>query len=190
VLAGATGQPPDDVAPVRFGPPVSPHLAAALAGTRIEADGLVREVRGAAAEADAVVVEGVGGALVPLHDGYAVRDLAADLGLPVIVAARAGLGTINHSLLTLESLRSAGLDVAGFVLTPWPARPGAVERSNRATIGRLGGVEVATLPHLPSPRPGLLAAAGAGLPLDRWLSRAGAGYGGPSALAGASSDPK
>jgi dethiobiotin synthetase len=119
-----------------------------------------------------------------------VRDLAADLGLPVIVAARAGLGTINHSLLTLDSLRSAGVEVAGVVLTPWPARPGEIERSNRATIAELGGVEIAILPRLASPRPALLAAAGAGLPLDRWLSCARAGYARPSALAGASSDPK
>ena len=186
----AGGCDPRTVAPVRFGPPASPHLAAALAGTRIESAGLVDLVRAAAARADAVVVEGVGGALVPLDDGYAVRDLAADLGLPVIVAARAGLGTVNHSLLTLESLRSAGLEVAGAVLTPWPAQPGEIERSNRATIARLGGVEVATLPHLPTPRPALLAAAGARLPLDRWVAGPRAGYERRSAFAGASAGPK
>jgi dethiobiotin synthetase len=188
LLAAVAGDDAGAVAPVRFGPPVSPHLAAALAGTRIEPRALVGCVRAAAAAADAVVVEGVGGALVPLDDGYAVRDLAADLGLPVIVAARPGLGTINHSLLTLEALRSSGLEVAGVVLTPWPPEPSVIERSNRETIARLGGVEVATLPRLARPRRLLLAAAGAGLPLDRWLE--GAGYRRPSALACASSTPK
>jgi dethiobiotin synthetase len=167
---------------------VSPHLAAALAGTRIEPRQLVASVRAAAAGADAVVVEGVGGALVPLDNGYAVRDLAADLGLAVIVAARPGLGTINHSLLTLEGLRSAGLEVAGAVLTPWPPRPSVMERSNRETIARLGGVEVATLPRLPRPGRRLLAAAGARLPLDRWLE--GARYARPSGLACAPAAPK
>jgi len=166
------------VVTVGFGPPVSPHLAAALAGTRIQPQALVDSVRAAAAGADAIVVEGVGGALVPLDRGYAVRDLAADLGLPVLVAARAGLGTINHSLLTLEALRSAGLEVPGVVLTPWPPEPSAMERSNRDTIAQLGRVEVATLPRLARPRPGLLAAAGARLPLDRWL---GAAYERPAA---------
>jgi dethiobiotin synthetase len=176
------------VAPVRFGPPVSPHLAAALAAARIEPRELVGCVRVAAADADAVVVEGIGGALVPLDDGYTVRDLAADLGLPVVVAARPGLGTINHSLLTLEALRSAGLKVAGVVLTPWPPQPSVVERSNRRTIGRLGGVDVATLPRLDRPRRRLLAAAGARLPLERWLGVAD--YRPPSALADASRAPK
>ena len=73
---------------------------------------------------------------------YLIRDLARDLGLPLVVAARPGLGTINHTLLTLEAARAAGLDVLGVVLTPWPAEPSAIERSNRATIERLGGVHV------------------------------------------------
>jgi dethiobiotin synthetase len=107
---------------------------------------------------------------VPLNESESVRDLAAELRLGLVVAARPGLGTINHTLLTLEAARSAGLRVAGVVLTPWPDDPGAVERSNRETIARLGDVDVAVLPRL---RRGddrqRLAAAGAGLPLDRWL---------------------
>jgi dethiobiotin synthetase len=157
------------VAPFRFGPPVSPHLAAELAGTRLEPAALTGATRAAAAGADAVVVEGVGGLLVPLAPGYAVRDLAADLGLPLVVAARPGLGTINHTLLTLEAARAAGLEVRAVVLTPWPAQPTLIERSNRATIAEIGGVEVATLPELLGPEHGRLAAAGAALPLGAWL---------------------
>ena len=63
-----------------------------------------------------------------------MRDLAVALALPLVVAARPGLGTINHTLLTLEAARSAGLAVAGVVLTPWPEHPSAMERSNRETI--------------------------------------------------------
>jgi dethiobiotin synthetase len=169
LLATASGGDPDAVAPVRFGPPVSPHLAAELAGTAIEPAALVAAARAAGARADAVVVEGVGGLLVPLTLGCSVRDLAVELGLPLVVAARPGLGTINHALLTVEAARGAGLDVRAVVLTPWPEEPSTVERSNREAIARLGGVEVATLPRV-----GLgvdeLAAAGAGLPLDDWLA--------------------
>jgi len=79
---------------------------------------------------------------------YLVRDLAVDLGLPLIVAASPGLGTINHTLLTLESARAAGLSVAAVVLTPWPEEPSAIESSNLETIEGLGEVTVLTLPQL------------------------------------------
>ena len=86
--------------------------------------------------------------MVPLSADYLVRDLAADLGLPVVIAASPGLGTINHSLLTLAAIREARLDPAAVVLTPWPAEPNAMQRSNRETIARLGEVEVLVLPEL------------------------------------------
>ena len=169
LLAAVTGQAPDVVAPHGFGPPVSPHLAAELAAAVIDPVELVRAARAAGARADALVAEGVGGLLVPLTPGYLVRDLARELGLPVVVAARAGLGTINHTLLTLEAARAVGLRVAAVVLTPWPAAPGEIERSNRATIAALGATDVATLPALADAAPDGLAAAGARLPLDAWL---------------------
>jgi dethiobiotin synthetase len=160
--------PPDDVllgARVgrRFGPPVSPHLAAELAGDPIEPARLVALVRDAAGEAGTVVVEGVGGLLVPLTPGYLVRDYARDLGLPLVVAARPGLGTINHTLLTLEAARAVALEVRAVVLTPWPSAPSVMERSNRDTIARLGRVPVRTLMRLERPAPDLLAEAGAAL---------------------------
>ena len=165
LLAAATGQGAGTVAPYRFGPPVSPHLAAELAGEAIEPATLLASARRAAAESDALVVEGVGGLLVPLTPTYVVRDLAGELALPVVIAARAGLGTINHTLLTLEAARTAGLRVAGVVLTPWSS-PGALEESNRATIAALGAVDVVPLSEA---TPAGLAAAGASLPLDAWL---------------------
>jgi dethiobiotin synthetase len=86
--------------------------------------------------------------LVPLADDYLVRDLAVDLGLPLVVAAAPGLGTINHTLLTVEAARAAGLEVAAIVLSPWPEQPTEIERSNRETIAALGDVRVETLPRL------------------------------------------
>jgi dethiobiotin synthetase len=143
LLASVTGQAREEVAPIRFGPPVSPHLAAALAGTELSPAAMVAHVRGL--EADAVVVEGVGGLLVPLAPDASVRDLARALALPVVVAARPGLGTINHTLLTLEAARAGGLDVRAVVLTPWPDAPSELERSNAETISAVGGVPVETL---------------------------------------------
>ena len=156
------GQSPEDVAPYRFGPPVSPHLAAQLAGTTIEPTELVA----AAHEHELLVCEGVGGLLVPITTGYLVRDLAIDLHLPLVIASRPGLGTINHTLLTIEAARAGGLDVAAVVMTPWPEDPTPMQRSNRETIERLGDVNVAGLPRTTRER---LAEAGASLPVEDWL---------------------
>jgi dethiobiotin synthetase len=167
LLAALTGADPRAVTPLTFGPAVSPHLAAELAGTTIDPAALVAAARAAAAGAQAIVVEGVGGLLVPLTTRYAIRDLALDLGLGLVVAARPGLGTINHTLLTLEAARAAGLTVHAVVLTPWPTQPSAIHESNRATIARLGDVEVASLAPLTGPAE--LAGAGAKLAPERWL---------------------
>ena len=141
--AANAGQAPEDVAPYRFGPPLSPHLAAELAGERIEPARLLEAARAH----EPLVCEGVGGLMVPITTGYLVRDLAVDLALPVVVAARTGLGTINHTLLTVEAARSAGLRVASVVMTPWPEEPAEIERSNRETIERLSRVPVSGLPR-------------------------------------------
>jgi dethiobiotin synthetase len=146
--AATSGQPDESIAPYRYGPPASPHLAAALAGEQIDPERLLAAARGAAASAEFLVCEGVGGLLVPLAPDYLVRDFALDLGLPLVVAAPPGLGTINHTLLTLEAARSSGLEVALVVLTPWPDDPGRVETSNRETLESLGGAELALLPRL------------------------------------------
>lgn len=160
--AASAGQTPEDVAPYRFGPSVSPRLAAELAGVTIEPAELV----GAARAHELLVCEGVGGLLVPITPGYLVRDLAVDLALPVVIAARPGLGTINHTLLTAEAARATGLRVAVVVITPWPKEPTALERSNRVTIERLARVPVSGLPRT---TPEALAEAGAVLPVDDWL---------------------
>jgi dethiobiotin synthetase len=151
--ASGSGQSDAEIAPYRYGPPASPHLAAVLAGEEIDPERLRQAAAAAAAGADAIVCEGVGGLLVPLSPGYLVRDLAADLGYPVIVVAGPGLGTINHTLLTLESARAAGLQVAAVVFTPWPPEPTEIESSNRKTIAALGAAPVLTLPPLDLTRP-------------------------------------
>lgn len=175
LLASVADMSPEDVSPLRFGPAVSPHLAAELAGVRIDPAGLLAHARGGArpestpTSEETLVVEGVGGLLVPLAERYTVCDFAVALGLPVVIAARPGLGTINHTLLTLRAARSAGLQVSAVVLTPWPQQPTTMERSNRETIERLGEVEVESLARVPSSGVAELARAGELLPWRRWL---------------------
>lgn len=182
LLALAAGMRPEQVAPLRYGPAVSPHLAAAMVGEAIDPGGLVERARRTAeptnerdvagpseSRAPTLIVEGVGGLLVPLCEGFTVRDLATALGLPLLVAASPQLGTINHTLLTLEAAKAAGLRVAAVVLTPWPSAPSELERSNRETIARLGDVEVIGLGEIASADISELARAGRQLPWQRWL---------------------
>jgi len=152
--ASGSSQSDEEIAPYRYGPPASPHLAAEMAGEQIDPARVLAGASAAAAGAEAFVCEGVGGLLVPLAPGYLVRDLAVELELPLAIAAAPSLGTINHTLLTIEAARAAGLRVAVVVLTPWPDSPSAIEESNRATIAELGEVRVETLPRLDLEDPG------------------------------------
>ncbi len=146
--ASGSAQSDDEIAPYRYGPPVSPHLAASMAAEEIDPGRLLTVAHAAARSADALVAEGVGGLLVPISPDYLIRDLAVDLGLPLVIASPASLGSINHTLLTIDAARAAGLEVASVVLTPWPEDPSPVERSNRETIAELGQVAVEVLPQL------------------------------------------
>jgi dethiobiotin synthetase len=162
--AAGSSQSEAEIAPYRYLPPASPHLAAAMAGEEIDPEVLQKAARAAAAGADFVICEGVGGLLVPLRSDYLVRDLAVELGHPLVIAASPGLGTINHTLLTIESARAAGLTVASVVITPWPQEPAEIERSNRETIAEIAGAPVQTLPTIdlddPSSWPPLLPVGG------------------------------
>lgn len=169
LLASMAGMAPQEVAPQRYGPAASPHLAAAMAGERIDAARLIEHAH-ALAQRGILIVEGVGGLLVPLNEDFTVRDLAVELALGLLIAARPGLGTINHTLLTLGAARAVNLEVRAVVLTPWPRHPSAMERSNRETIARMGEIEVAGLAPVAQPDPAELAQAGAGLPWRRWLT--------------------
>ncbi|WP_320672684.1 dethiobiotin synthase [Patulibacter defluvii] len=173
LLAACTGQRPEQVSPLRFAPPVSPHLAAERAGTPLDPAALVAAARAAApADGEPLVVEGIGGLLVPFtREGYDVRAFARDLGLPLVVAARPGLGTINHTRLTVAAARAAGLDVRAVVLTPWTGDDPLAD-DNRATLeGLLDGVPVHGLPPT-APEPAALARAAAGLPVAAWVGPA------------------
>lgn len=117
----------------RFSPPVSPHLAAQRARVRIE----LRKIRlPQVAPHENLIVEGAGGALVPINSTELMTDLMSHLGLPVLLVARTTLGTINHTLLSIAALRAAHLDVRGVILSGKP------NRENRRAIEHYGKIEV------------------------------------------------
>jgi dethiobiotin synthetase len=127
--------PEERILPERylFDPPVSPHLAASEAGIRIALEDFALP---APLDGHPLVVEGAGGAMVPLNEKDLMLDLMRLLGLPVIVAARTSLGTINHTLLTLRALREAHLNVHGVVMI------GEKDVENRRAIEHYGKARV------------------------------------------------
>jgi dethiobiotin synthetase len=167
--AATPADPAASTTPAEPSGAATPAQSAAAGGSPSsdsQADGAPPRRRVPPRPGGALICEGVGGLLVPLTPAYSVRDLAVELALPLIVVARTGLGTINHTLLTVDAARAAGLQVAGIVMTPWPAHPEPIERSNRASVERLAGVAVSALAPT---TPHGLAAAGSALPLDSWL---------------------
>jgi dethiobiotin synthetase len=170
LLAQCAGMEPHEVAPYTFGPAVSPHLAAELAEVSIDTTRLIETAR-RNAEGRTLIAEGVGGFLVPLTvSGYLIRDLAVELQLPVVIVARPGLGTINHTMLTIEAVRAAGLEVASVVMTPYPFEPSEMVRSNFNSISFYGRVAGHSMAPLPDFSPEELARAGRRLPYEQWLA--------------------
>jgi dethiobiotin synthetase len=132
-------EPAEEIAPYAFAAPLAPLVAAELEGRMVDLDEAVECVRTVAARYEAVIVEGAGGLLVPVGDDWTIADLALALGLPLLVVARAGLGTVNHTALTVLAARRLGLEPAGVLLN------GAEDEStgtNARLIARLAGVAV------------------------------------------------
>lgn len=123
----------------RYPEPLAPAAAAGRAGmalpTRAE---LVKSVR--SVDAPLNLVEGAGGLLVEIGAGATLRDLAVDLGAPVLVVVAAGLGTLNHTALTLEALAHYGVSCAGLVIGAWPPDPDIAEQDNREALADLAPV--------------------------------------------------
>jgi dethiobiotin synthetase len=142
-LASVTGvdDPPDLIAPYRFRTAAAPLIAAAREGLAIEPDRIIGALQALSARHDCVIVEGIGGVLVPVTPDLFVADLARQMGLPVLVVARAGLGSINHTLMTLECLRNRGIAVCGLIFNhPSPPPAGTDESDTVRTILRVSGL--------------------------------------------------
>ncbi len=150
LLAEATGEADlEAVTPWTLAAPAAPPVAARLAGVALALDDLAAAVRrrGGGREVG-VVVEGVGGLLCPLTEEATVADLVGRLGLPVVVVARRSLGTLNHTLLTLEAARGRRLDVRGVVVNETTPPAGVAEETNVEELRRRLAVPLlAVVPH-------------------------------------------
>lgn len=140
-----------DMVPFIYEPACSPHLAAAKAGREISLDRIIEAFHRLVQRHERVVVEGAGGLLAPVSGDKTMIDLMAVLGLPVILAARPGLGAINHTLLSVRELERTGLELLGIIFcetnnTGW----GEIEENNVETIARMGKVTVlGRIPYMP-----------------------------------------
>jgi dethiobiotin synthetase len=167
LLAEAAGETDlEAVTPWAFATPAAPPVAARLAGTTLTLGVLAGAVRRRASPGAGVLVEGVGGLLCPLTEREVVADLAAGLGLPLVVVARRSLGTLNHTLLTLEAARARGLAVRGVVVSETSPVAGVAEETNVEELRRRVEVPLlAVAPHRPGGPAGVVAALAA---VDWW----------------------
>lgn len=146
-----TSEPPEAVCPYRLRAPLAPAVAARLEGAHVDPAAVRERYDDLASRYDLVVVEAAGGLLVPFSEGVDMAALAVMLDLPVVVVARPGLGTLNHTLLTLEAAHRRGLTVLGVVLSGFPAEPGIDALTNPGVLERLSPVPLlGVLPHDPA----------------------------------------
>ena len=134
----------------KFKPACSPHLAAAQAGIQIDIQSILDAAEKLKRQHDGLILEGAGGVLVPIAGRLTMLDLMRSLELPVILVTRPELGTINHTLLSLDKLRQAGLHVAGVVMCQTqPTKWGMIEQSNLETIKCLGATRLlGSIPYI------------------------------------------
>ena len=133
----------EHICPVRYREPLAPEVAVQRGAQPMDLKSVRTYYNRLVAEKDVVIVEGIGGLLVPLAEELTVADLAVQIGLPLLIVARPGLGTINHTLLTVEVARSRGLQLAGIVINSYVADTASVaEETNAAAIERASGVKV------------------------------------------------
>ena len=156
-LAEASGTPAGELAERLYDAAAPPLVAARLAGTTLSPEALLAAARRAGEGAGVLVVATSGGLIAPITERYSNRDLARELGLPVVLAAPAGEGMAAHALLTLESALGSGLAVPAIVIAGWPETPGRVLLEERELLERSASVPVLT-------------AAAAGLPVEEWLA--------------------
>lgn len=127
----------------RYAEPLAPETAARRAGTgHLRIDEICATVEHLRARADLVIVEGAGGVLVRLAPDLTLIDVAVALAAPVVVVTAAGLGTLNHTELTVDALRAGGCEVAGLVIGAWPAAPDLAATCNADDLPRLTGAPI------------------------------------------------
>jgi dethiobiotin synthetase len=141
--AARVSDPISLVNPYQFRNPLAPFVAASLEKKKIDANKIISAYQALSGKHDFMVVEGAGGVMVPLSQTYCFLDLAEDLGLPVLIVARPGLGTINHTLLTIAALRKRKLRIAGVVINYAEKRKtGTAEKTNPEVIEEISKVGI------------------------------------------------
>jgi dethiobiotin synthetase len=149
--ASGVEEPLDMINPYRLKHPLAPSVAAEIEGVRVQKGKILSSYKRLSKKYDITIVEGAGGIMVPVYKKYLFLDLAEDLKLPVVIVARHGLGTINHTLLTIDAVRQRGLDVLGVILNyTEKSGKGLSEKTNPEVIEKLGRVPVlGVVPYLP-----------------------------------------
>jgi dethiobiotin synthetase len=136
-------EPLEALTPICLSLPLAPGVAAGQEGRTIDLEDAAAAVRPLAGRYDFLVVEGAGGLYVPLiGTEFLVLDMIRWLGLPLLVVARASLGTINHTALTVKAAQQAGIPLAGIVINRYPANPSLAEQTNPEVIRALTGVSI------------------------------------------------
>lgn len=132
----------DDYCPYIFDDPLAPYSASLLEKRDISIDKIKDSYNKLSAIHDIVLVEGAGGLLVPILEGYTMADLARDIGLSLIIVARPDLGTLNHTTLTVEFAKSRGLSVLGIIISNFPDEPGLAEKTNPQILIQMTGLPI------------------------------------------------
>jgi dethiobiotin synthetase len=136
----------EEICPVRLAEPLAPTVAAARAGTEIDLAPMWRAWRRLRAAHDVMLVEGIGGILCPVTPEELLADVLPEFALPLLIVARSGLGTINHTMLTVEAARARGLAIAGIIINRYNADAlGLAEMTNPDEIQRVTGEDVLAL---------------------------------------------
>jgi dethiobiotin synthetase len=170
--AGCTDEPAAS-APYRLRAPLAPALAAEEESVRVDLASIVKVAGTLRDRHDFTIIEGAGGLMVPLAGGLLVADLVLQLGLPLLVVCRPGLGTINHTLLTIHAARTMGIPLAGFIINGMPQHPDAAEALAPHNLASLASADLlGVLPRVAGDereKVEALAEAIAGLPTLPWL---------------------
>lgn len=174
--AASSTDDPTLIAPYRLRAPLAPSLAAEAESIRIDLAHLVATARSLSNRHDFTLIEGAGGLMVPLAGGLLVADLVVQLGLPLLIVCRAGLGTINHTLLTVHAARTMGIPLAGFIINGMPLQPDAAEAMAPHHLASLASADLlGVLPRVEGSEQDkveAMAKAIAGLPTLPWLHAA------------------
>lgn len=143
IRASGTNESMDLINPYRLKHPLAPAVSAELEGVKIQKKIILSAYKSLLNKYDITLVEGAGGIMVPVYKNYLIIDLIKDMDVPLIIVARPGLGTINHSLLTIKAAREKGINIKGVIINhAAKAKKGLAKKTNSEVIEKLGKVSV------------------------------------------------